>query len=117
MSDRPVAVLVEDMLERIDRVARYTSGLDRDAFVRDDKTIDAVVRSLEVIGEAARRLPAEFKAGHDEIPWHRVAGLRNRIVHAYFDVDVELVWRIVSSELPRLKAALTMLRDSGAAGG
>jgi uncharacterized protein with HEPN domain len=62
------------MLERIDRIARYTQGLDRDAFVRDDKTIDAVVRSLEVIGEAARRLPAEFKVRHGEIPWHQIAG-------------------------------------------
>jgi len=87
MSDRPVGVLLEDMLERIDRIARYTQGLDRDAFVQDDKTIDAVVRSLEVIGEAARRLPAEFKARHGEIPWHQIAGLRNRIVHAYFDVE------------------------------
>ena len=116
MSDRPVAVLVEDMLERIERIARYTVGLDRDAFVRDDKTIDAVVRSLEVIGEAARRIPAEFKAGHGEIPWHQIVGLRNRIVHAYFDVDVELVWGIVWAELPRLRAALTKLRESGAAG-
>lgn len=116
MSDRPVAVLVDDMLERIERVARYTRGLDRAVFLRDDKTIDAVVRSLEVIGEAARRLPAEFKAGHGEIPWHQIAGLRNRIVHAYVDVDVELVWGIVSNELPRLRAALTRLRDSGGAG-
>jgi uncharacterized protein with HEPN domain len=82
MSDRPVGVLLEDMLERIDRIARYRQGLDRDAFVQDDKTIDAVVRSLEVIGEAARRLPAEFKARHGEIPWHQIAGLRNRIVHS-----------------------------------
>ncbi len=114
MSDRPVAVLLDDMLERIERVGRYTGGLDHAAFVRDDKTIDAVVRSLEVIGEAARRLPVEFKAGHGGVPWHQIAGLRNRIVHAYFDVDVELVWRIVSNELPRLKVALTRLRDSGA---
>ena len=116
MSDRPVGVLLEDMLERIDRIARYTQGLDRDAFVHDDKTIDAVVRSLEVIGEAARRLPAEFKARHSEIPWHQIAGLRNRIVHAYFDVDVELVWAVVRAELPGLKAALTKLRQTGATG-
>jgi uncharacterized protein with HEPN domain len=107
MSDRPVGVLLEDMLERIDRIARYTRGLDRDAFVQDDKTIDAVVRSLEVIGEAARR---------GKIPWHQIAGLRNRIVHAYFDVDVELVWAVVRAELPRLKAALTKLRQTGATG-
>ena len=117
MSDRPVALLVEDMLERIDRIARYTRGLDHDAFVDDDKTVDAVVRSFEVIGEAARRLPSEFKASHAEIPWHQIAGLRNRIVHEYFDVDVDLVWEIVRTELPRLKVSLSRLRDTGAAGG
>jgi uncharacterized protein with HEPN domain len=114
MSDRPVAVLVEDMLERI---AGYSRGLAREAFVRDDKTIDAVVRSLEAIGEAARRLPAEFKAGHGEIPWHQITGLRNRIVHAYFDVDLDSVWAIVRNELPGLEAALTKLRETGAGGG
>jgi uncharacterized protein with HEPN domain len=112
MSDRPVAVLLDDMLERVDRIARYTQSLDRDAFVQDDKTIDAVVRSLEVIGEAARRLPSEFKTKHGEIPWHQIAGLRNPIVHAYFDVDVELVWVVVRAELPGLKAALTKLRQT-----
>ena len=116
MSDRPVALLVEDMLERIDRIARYTRGLDHEAFVGDEKTIDAVVRSFEVIGEAARRLPSEFKAGHSEIPWHQIAGLRNRIVHEYFDVDVDLVWEIVRTELPGLKVALKALQDTGAAG-
>ena len=112
MSDRPVALLVEDMLERIDRIARYTRGLDHDAFVGDEKTIDAVVRSFEVIGEAARRLPSEFKARHGEIPWHQIAGLRNRIVHEYFDVDLGLVWEIATTELPRLKVSLTRLQDS-----
>jgi uncharacterized protein with HEPN domain len=116
MSDRPVSVLVEDMLERVDRISRYTRGLDYDAFVDDEKTIDAVVRSFEVIGEAARRLPPEFKAKHSEIPWHQIAGLRNRIVHEYFDVDLGLVWEIATTELPRLKVSLTRLQGSGEAG-
>jgi uncharacterized protein with HEPN domain len=113
MSDRPVAALIEDMLERIDRIARYTRGLDHDAFVGDEKTIDAVVRSFEVIGEAARRLPPEFKTRHSEIPWHQIAGLRNRIVHEYFDVDIELVWEIAQTQLPGLKVSLVRLRDAG----
>lgn len=117
MSDRPVALLVADMLERIDRIARYMRGLDHDTFVEDERTIDAVVRGFEVIGEAARRLPLEFKARHGEIPWHQIAGLRNRIVHEYFDVDLELVWEIARTELPRLKVSLTRLQDTGAAGG
>ena len=101
------------MLERIERIARYTSGLDRGAFVDDEKTIDAVVRSFEVIGEAARRLPPEFKARHVEIPWHQIAGLRNRIVHESFDVDLDLVWEIIGNELPRLKVSLMRLHDTG----
>lgn len=117
MSSRPVAVLVGDMLDRIDRIARYTRGLDHGAFVDDEKTIDAVVRSFEVIGEAARRLPPEFKARHSEIPWHQIAGLRNRIVHEYFDVDLGLVWEIATTELPRLKVFLTTLQGTGAADG
>ena len=112
MSDRPVALLVEDMLERIDRIARYTRDLDHDAFVSDEKTIDAVVRSFEVIGEAARRLPADFKARHSEIPWHQIAGLRNRIVHEYFDVDLELVWTIARTELPGLRGFLARVRQT-----
>ena len=117
MSNRPVGALVGDMLDRIDRIARYTRGLDHDAFVEDEKTIDAVVRSFEVIGEAARRLPSEFKTGHSEIPWHQIAGLRNRIVHEYFDVDLGLVWEIVTTELPNLKVSLTELQDTGATDG
>ncbi len=68
MSRRPAEVLIEDMLERIHRIERSVAGLDRDAFMHDDKTIDAVVRNLTVIGEAASRLPQEFKDAHVEVP-------------------------------------------------
>jgi len=114
MSHRPVRQLLEDMLERIGRIQRHVAGLDRDAFLVDDKSSDAVVRNLEVIGEAAGRLPEEFRMRHGEIAWRRIVGLRNRIVHAYFDVDLELVWEIVRVELPELKARLqALLPDPG----
>lgn len=111
MSRRPVRTLLEDMLERIGRVERYVTGLDRAAFLRDDKTSDSVVRNLEVIGEAANRLPPEFRQRHAEIPWSRIIGLRHRVVHAYFDVDLELVWEIVCRELPTLKVQLRSLLE------
>ena len=97
------------MLERIERIASYVAGFDRDAFLSDPKTADSVVRNLEVIGEAAGRLPAAFRERHQEVPWGRIVGLRNRVVHGYFDVDLELVWEIVRVELPELKARLLAL--------
>lgn len=112
MSRRPVRSLLTDMLERIARIERYVAGLDLDGFRRDERTHDAVVRGLEVIGEAASRLPLAFREGAREVPWHRIVGLRNRIVHAYFDVDLELVWEIVQAELPGLKRLLEVLAES-----
>lgn len=112
MSDRPVGLLLGDMLERIARIRQYVGDMSREAFLRDSKTIDSVVRNLEVIGEAANRLPSDFCARHPEIPWRRIVGLRNRIVHEYFDVDIDLVWEIVDSELPTLESQLS--RAAGA---
>jgi len=117
MSRRPANVLIEDMLERIDRIKRAVAGMDHDAFVHDDKTIDAVIRNLTVIGEAANRLSQEFKNRHPDVPWHRIVGLRHRVVHDYFDVDLELVWRIVETEVPQLGAWLSEIQNSARTAG
>ena len=109
MSHRPTNALIEDMLERIGRIDRAVAGMDRDAFLQDDKTIDAVIRSLTVIGEAASRLPQDFKDQHPGVPWHRIVGLRHRIVHDCFDVDLELVWAIVENELSSLRVQLARI--------
>jgi uncharacterized protein with HEPN domain len=109
MSRRPPRLLIADMLERIERISNYVAGFDREAFLRDSKTTDSVVRNLEVIGEAASRLPTTFRNRHPDIPWSRIVGLRNRVVHAYFDVDLELVWEIVHVELPELRVRLLAL--------
>ncbi|BCZ92469.1 DUF86 domain-containing protein [Thermus thermophilus] len=75
-------------------------------FAQDDRTVDAVVRNLEVIGEAARQIPSEVRERYPEVPWRRVIGLRNVVVHEYFAVDVEIVWTVVRQSLPELKEAL-----------
>ena len=87
------------------------------AFVHDEKTVDAVVRNLGVIGEAARRLPQAFVDRHPEIPWRRIVGLRNRIVHDYFNVDLDLVWETIRGELPALESELAGLRRRSETGG
>jgi uncharacterized protein with HEPN domain len=76
--------------------------MSSDDFIADDKTIDAVVRNFEVIGEAANRVPEGFKAAHPEIEWRRMVGLRNRIIHEYFGIDYETVWKIRNENIPEL---------------
>jgi hypothetical protein len=110
MSDRPVDLLIDDILERIRRIGRYTGNLDHDAFVQDEKTVDAVVRNLGVIGEAARRVPQEFTERHPGILWRQIVGLRNRIVRDYLNVDGDPIWQIVRDELPRLESELARLK-------
>ncbi len=81
MSKRDPSMLLHDILESIRNVERYTHGLQQETFEKDRKTIDAVVRNLEIIGEAANSLPASYREGHEEIEWPRIIGLRNRIIH------------------------------------
>ncbi len=111
MSDRPVAFLIEDIWEATRKVSQFTKGMTADRFARDQKTTDAVVRNLEIIGEAAGRLPASFKGEHAEIEWAKIVGLRHRIVHAYFSVDLQIVWHIIQDDLPIFTEALKKLRQ------
>jgi uncharacterized protein with HEPN domain len=109
MPKRDPALLIQDMLNGIQKIKRYTSGVDRKSFLKDEKTIDAVVRNLEVIGEAARQLPGDFAARHSNIPWGQIAGLRNRIVHDYFGLDLEIIWQIIRHDLPQFEVQLEEL--------
>ncbi len=78
-------------------------------FTKDQKSIDAVARNLEIMGEAANRLPDEFKESHSEIEWYKIVGLRHRIVHEYFGVDLQIIWQILHKDLPELQQSLSQL--------
>jgi uncharacterized protein with HEPN domain len=109
MPKRDPDLLIQDMLEAAQKIELFTAGLDHPAFLRDEKTVDAVVRNLEVLGEAARQLPDDFTSQHPDVPWYQIAGLRNRIVHDYFDLDLNIIWQIIHHDLPQLKARLEKL--------
>ena len=109
MSDRSPKLLVEDILESAKKIQRYTDGLNFEQFTLDEKTVDAVARNFEIIGETANRLPEEFKSLHPNIEWNRIRGFRNRIVHDYFGIDYEIVWKIKENYLPELEAELEKL--------
>ena len=99
-------MLLEDVSLSIEKIERYINSLTMDNFKVDDKTVDAVVRNLEIIGEAVRQIPSAFKEKHSNVPWNQIAGLRNRIVHDYFGLDIEMIWHIVTFDLPELKSKI-----------
>ena len=102
MSRRTPALLIADILESCYKILQYTDGLTYDDFLKDSKTVDAVIRNFEIIGEAANRLPEDFKEKHPTIDWHRIRGFRNRIVHDYMGIDFAIVWEIKNTYLPSL---------------
>lgn len=116
MSDRPIVLLIEDIWDAISRVQQYTAGLDQETFSGDSRTIDAVVRNLEVIGEAAGRLPEEFRASQPSVEWRKIVGLRNRVIHGYFSVDLGIVWQILQRDLPRFRESVRAIRRQLASG-
>ncbi len=106
---RDSKVYLEDILEAATKIVRYVEGLDSAGFVADDKTVDAVIRNLEIIGEATKHLPHELRAAAPETDWSKVAGLRDVLIHAYFGVDVGIVWEVATEKLPALVASVRRL--------
>lgn len=102
--------MLEDISESASKIQRFTKDLSFDDFLKDEKTIDAVVRNFEVIGEASNRLPAEFKDNNRSIDWIRMKGFRNRIVHDYFGIDHSIVWNIIQNYLPDLIREIDLIR-------
>ncbi|GAB6134990.1 DUF86 domain-containing protein [Thermococcus prieurii] len=94
------------MLEAISRIEEYTEGYDFEDFINDRKTVDAVLRNLEIIGEASRYVPDEIRSTYSNVPWRRVVGLRNVVIHHYFGVDLGIVWTIIRLQLPELKESV-----------
>jgi uncharacterized protein with HEPN domain len=102
MSRRDTLLLLGDMLEAAEKISRYTSGMDYDAFSNNDLVIDAVARNFEIIGEAAARVDQEFRHSHPEIEWKYITAFRNRIIHEYFGIDYEIMWMIIQHNVSDL---------------
>lgn len=103
---REQAAYLEDIRDAIGRIEDYTRGLSFEAFCQDAKTIDAVVRNLEVIGEAVKILPESLRSAHSSVDWRKVAGLRDVLIHQYFGIDKTIVWDVVQTKLAPLKQAV-----------
>ncbi len=109
---RDSRVYLEDILEATRKITAYTGGLSKAAFLADEKTVDAVVRNLEVIGEAVKQLPEDLRAQHSAVEWKKIAGLRDMLIHEYFGLDAEIVRDIVQNKVPALdREVRTMLQE------
>jgi len=94
---------VEDIIGAMDDAMNFVEGMEYDDFVKDRKTIYAVIRAIEIIGEAIKKVPDRVKEGYPQIPWKDMAGMRDKLIHEYFGVDLRRVWNTVKRDIPNLK--------------
>ena len=100
---------IQDILDSVNDIETFIRGMDFRGFEQDKKTTNAVVRSLEIIGEAAKKIPDEIKEKYGDIPWKNIAGMRDKLIHEYFGVDEEIVWKVAREEIPALKPFIQKL--------
>ena len=100
---RTVSLFIKDILQNMNDALEFIEGISYDQFTADKKTLNAVLRSIEVIGEAAKNIPDEVRAGYPQVPWKEMAGMRDKVIHSYFGVDPETVWLVIRDRIPAIK--------------
>jgi uncharacterized protein with HEPN domain len=108
---RDFQVYIEDIIDAFDSIEEYTEELTYERFVKDKKTVDAVVRNFEVIGEASKYIPESFRKNYHSVPWRDMAGMRDRLIHGYFGVNLEVIWKTIKERLPIVKPLLKEALD------
>ena len=106
MKKRDTRDYLKDILQAIDQVEAFIGDLTYDQFVNDSKTLNAVVRSIEVIGEASKNIPQTIKANHPDLPWKQMAGMRDKLIHGYFGIDTETIYKASKTNIPQLKTPI-----------
>ena len=98
-----------NMHENANRAIHFVAGMDYAAFAKDDKTVYAVIRAIEIIGEAASKLPKEVLEKYPDLPWRDIIGMRNKLVHAYFGIKVDVIWQTIQEDLPLIAQVLAVI--------
>lgn len=114
MKKRDYTDYIQDILDSICDIENFTKGMGFEQFSKDKKTINAVVRSIEIIGEATKKIPKILRDKYPNIPWKKMAGMRDKMIHEYFGIDIEIFWKVTKDEIPPLKLFIqSMLSDLG----
>jgi len=108
---KEIRIFIQDILESIQKIEEYTRGMSKEEFYRASQVQDAVIRRLEIIGEAAKNITEDFRNKHREIQWKQIAGLRDILIHGYFGVNLERVWMVVNRDLPDLKQKISKILE------
>jgi uncharacterized protein with HEPN domain len=103
-------IFIAHILESIESIEEYVQGMEKEEFLISKKTQDAVIRRIEIIGEAVKNIPSEIKEKYPDIPWKRIAGTRNILIHEYFGIDLKLTWKVAKEEIPILKEKLLRIK-------
>jgi len=103
---------IDDILTAAEKIERFTEDMTYESFVADEKTVDAVLRNFEVMGEAAKNVPPDVRQEYEEMPWTEMAGMRDKLIHGYATVDLEIIWTTVETEIPKIIPRLKEVQRS-----
>jgi uncharacterized protein with HEPN domain len=117
MKKRDYGDFVQDILDSINDIRNFIQGMDFEEFIKDKKTIYSVVRAIEIIGEATKNIPEQIKKKYPEVPWKKMAGMRDRLVHEYFGIDLEILWETAKEDVPQLKIPVSKVLEDMETGG
>lgn len=107
---KDINLFIQDILENIKDIESFSKGITKEKFESNKLVQNAIIRSLEIIGEAAKNIPDSFRGEHLEIPWRNIAGFRDVLSHAYFGVNIDRVWAIIETDLPKLKEEISKIK-------
>lgn len=106
---RDYRLFIEDIMDCIEKIEQFVGDLSFDEFVKDDKTSSAVVRKLEIIGEATKNIPMYIREKYEDLPWNDMAKMRDKIIHAYFGINYKIIWNVIKERLPEIKPTIRQI--------
>ena len=114
MKSREFIDYLRDIIDAVEKIEKFTEGMDSERFYADDKTAYAVIRALEIIGEATKKVPQNIKESYPQVPWREMAGIRDKLIHDYFGVNLEVIWKTVQEDLPTLRPRILQILQENA---